>query len=64
MEFTFKAVGVIHTAFFEDNGVPIQSARSDVPGTIELFPEYLEGLEGVEEFSHIMLLYVLRSRLG
>jgi tRNA (adenine37-N6)-methyltransferase len=59
LEFTFKAVGVIHTAFLEDKGVPIQSARSDAPGTIELFPEYLEGLEGVEEFSHIMLLYVL-----
>jgi putative methyltransferase, YaeB/AF_0241 family len=59
MEFTFKAIGVIHTPFLKDEHVPIQSARSDAAGTIELLPEYLAGLDGVEEFSHLMLLYVL-----
>ena len=38
---------------------PFNPPALTLPGTIELFPEYLEGLEGVEEFSHIMLLYVL-----
>ncbi len=59
MEYTFKAVGVIHTPFLKDEHVPIQSARSDAPGTIEVLPEYLAGLDGVEEFSHLMLVYVL-----
>ena len=59
MEFTFKAIGVIHTPFLEDEHVPIQSARSEAAGTIELLPEYLAGLDGVEEFSHLMLLFVL-----
>jgi tRNA-Thr(GGU) m(6)t(6)A37 methyltransferase TsaA len=59
MEFTFKAIGVIHTPFLEDEHVPIQSARSEAAGTVELLPEYLAGLEGVEEFSHLMLLFVL-----
>ena len=59
MEFKFKAIGVIHTPFLEDKGVPIQSARSEAAGVIELFPEYQEGLEGVNEFSHLILLYVL-----
>jgi len=59
MEFKFKALGVIHTPFLEDEGVPIQSARSDAAGTIELFPDYTEGLGGVAEFSHLILLYVL-----
>ena len=61
MEFTFKGIGVIRTPFLEYEYVPIQSARSDVEGTIELFPEYLAGLDGVEEFSHLILLYVLHQ---
>ncbi|MDR3577610.1 MAG: tRNA (N6-threonylcarbamoyladenosine(37)-N6)-methyltransferase TrmO [Anaerolineaceae bacterium] len=59
MEITFKAIGIIHTPFLEDVGVPIQSARSVAAGAVELFPEYRLGLEGVEEFSHLILLYVL-----
>jgi tRNA-Thr(GGU) m(6)t(6)A37 methyltransferase TsaA len=59
MEYTFKAVGVIHTPFLNDEHVPIQSARSEAAGTIEVLPEYLAGLEGVEDFSHLILVYVL-----
>ncbi len=53
----FHAIGVIHTPFLETKGMPIQSARSNVEGTVEVFPEYLEGLDGVEEFSHLILIY-------
>lgn len=57
MEITFTQLGVIHTPFTETQGMPIQSARSDAAGTVELFPEYLDGLEGIEDFSHIYLVY-------
>jgi len=57
MEFSLKAIGVIHTPLTEKKSVPIQSSRSDITGTIEVFHQYLEGLEGIEEFSHIYLLY-------
>jgi tRNA-Thr(GGU) m(6)t(6)A37 methyltransferase TsaA len=57
MEFLMKAIGIIHTPLTEKENTPIQSSRSDISGTIELFPQYLEGLEGIEEFSHIYLLY-------
>ena len=57
MEFLMKAIGIIHTPLIEKENTPIQSSRSDISGTIELFPQYLEGLEGIEEFSHIYLLY-------
>ncbi|MEA4906009.1 MAG: tRNA (N6-threonylcarbamoyladenosine(37)-N6)-methyltransferase TrmO [Anaerolineaceae bacterium] len=59
MEFTMQAIGVIHTPFQDKAGMPIQSARSDVAGTVEVFPPYLEGLDGIEEFSHCYLLYGL-----
>ena len=52
-----KPIGVIHTPLKEKKDAPIQSSRSDITGSVEVFPEYLEGLEGIEEFSHIYLLY-------
>ena len=57
MEYTRKAIGIIHTPLIEKGDTPIQSSRSDISGTVELFSQYLEGLEGIEEFSHIYLLY-------
>lgn len=58
MEFIFHPIGVIHTPFQETTNTPIQSSRSDAEGTVEVFPEYAEGLQGVEDFSHLLLLYV------
>jgi tRNA-Thr(GGU) m(6)t(6)A37 methyltransferase TsaA len=52
-----KAIGIIHTPLTETGNTPIQSSRSEIQGTIEVFPQYLEGLDGIEEFSHIYLLY-------
>jgi tRNA-Thr(GGU) m(6)t(6)A37 methyltransferase TsaA len=41
----------------EKKDAPIQSSRSDIAGTVEVFPQYMEGLDGIEDFSHIYLLY-------
>ncbi len=57
MEIAMKAIGIIHTPFLEKGDAPIQAARSLVAGSVEVFPQYLEGLDGIEEFSHIYLLY-------
>ena len=57
MEMTFKSIGVIHTPFQEKEKTPIQSARSEVLGTVEVYETYLDGLDGVEGFSHLILLY-------
>jgi tRNA (adenine37-N6)-methyltransferase len=57
MGIVMKAIGVIHTPLFTKSEAPIQSSRSDVVGTAELFPQYLEGLDGIEDFSHIFLIY-------
>ena len=54
----YKAIGVIHTPFQKPKGTPIQPTASvDVEGTVELFPEYAEGLADLEHFSHIYLIY-------
>jgi tRNA-Thr(GGU) m(6)t(6)A37 methyltransferase TsaA len=57
MEIMMKAIGVIHTPLIEKNNAPIQSSRSDIAGTVEVFPQYHDGLDGIEGFSHLYLLY-------
>jgi tRNA-Thr(GGU) m(6)t(6)A37 methyltransferase TsaA len=52
-----KSIGVIHTSFTDKKGAPIQSARSEHEGIVEVDFEYSEGLDGIEGFSHIYLLY-------
>jgi tRNA-Thr(GGU) m(6)t(6)A37 methyltransferase TsaA len=51
-------IGVIHTSFKEPAETPIQSSRSTAHGEVEIFPDFVDGLDGVEEFSHLILLYV------
>ena len=54
----YKAIGVIHSPFKEPKGTPIQPAGTKgIDGTVEVFPEYTEGLKDVEGFSHIILIY-------
>lgn len=54
----YKPIGIIHSPFTELKGTPIQSAAAeDVEGSVEVFPEFREGLQDLEGFSHIILLY-------
>lgn len=54
----YRPIGVIRSPFKEPRGTPIQPpAAADVEGTVEVFPEYVEGLKDLDGFSHIILLY-------
>jgi len=64
MKFEFKPIGTIHTPYKRASETPIQSRMSKEIGCIEIFEEYAEGLDGIEGFSHIMLLYVFHKRTG
>jgi tRNA-Thr(GGU) m(6)t(6)A37 methyltransferase TsaA len=58
IEVRYKPIGIIHSAFKETEGVPIQSiAARDLKGLVEIFPEYSQGLRDIEGFSHILLIY-------
>jgi len=56
-EVCFKPIGIIHTPFKSLKGIPIQFSFSNVKGTIELFPDYINGLEDLSGFSHLYCLY-------
>ena len=58
MKMQYAQIGVIHSPFKTPRGTPIQpGAGKDEPGTVEVFPEYAEGLKDLDGFSHILLIY-------
>jgi tRNA-Thr(GGU) m(6)t(6)A37 methyltransferase TsaA len=53
-----KPIGLIHSPYLAKEETPIQAAfRPDVTGWIEVFQEYEQGLQDIEMFSHIFLIY-------
>lgn len=57
-QITINPIGIIHTPYNSIENMPIQPlAAEGVKGYIELFPQYMEGLTDLEEFSHITLVY-------
>jgi len=53
-----KPIGIIHSPFSTKEDAPIQGTYCpNSKGTVELFPEYEEGLKDIETFSHIIVLY-------
>lgn len=53
----YKPIGTILTPFTQTKGMPIQSSFSKERGTVILKKQFLEGVKGLKEFSHIILLY-------
>lgn len=61
----YEPIGVIHTPFKERKGTPIQPRRGKgEKGTIEIYPEYADGLADLDGFSHIYLLFHLHRSEG
>jgi tRNA-Thr(GGU) m(6)t(6)A37 methyltransferase TsaA len=57
-EIRLRLIGIIHSPFTAAKGTPIQSsAGRDVRATVEVYPEYAEGLQDLKGFSHLILLY-------
>jgi tRNA-Thr(GGU) m(6)t(6)A37 methyltransferase TsaA len=66
----FTPIGIIHSPFTDLAHMPIQPRYSEreqsnstasTSGTVEIFPEYVEGLQDLDGFSHILLLYHLHQ---
>ncbi len=50
-------VGVIHSPYSSPEEAPRQGVLSGEESEIEIFEEYAEALEGVEELHHLVVLY-------
>jgi tRNA-Thr(GGU) m(6)t(6)A37 methyltransferase TsaA len=64
MEFRMRPIGVIHSPFNEKKQTPIQPTRSQATGSVEVYPEFAAGLQDLDGFSHILLLYVFHQSDG
>ncbi len=57
-EITYRPIGIIRSPFQDTKGMPIQpSGARGVAGTVEILPEFAEGLNDLDGFSHIFLIY-------
>ncbi|UCF93274.1 MAG: tRNA (N6-threonylcarbamoyladenosine(37)-N6)-methyltransferase TrmO [Desulfobacterales bacterium] len=55
---TYEPIGIIHSPFATPDGTPIQAAGAvGVEAQVEVFPKYIPGLDDLEGFSHIFLIY-------
>jgi tRNA-Thr(GGU) m(6)t(6)A37 methyltransferase TsaA len=60
MEIVFRPIGIVRSPFAELAGMPIQPAGAvGVAGTAVINPEFTLGLQDLDGFSHIILLYYL-----
>ena len=55
---TFNEIGIIRSPHKEREGAPIQpGGAADFEGSVEVFPEFQEGLSDLDGFERIILLY-------
>ena len=65
MQISFRPIGVIHSPFQDLSGMPIQpTGEASAPGTVEIFPEFEDGLKDLDGFSHVILIYYLHKVSG
>lgn len=63
---TLNPIGTIRSPHIDPEHGPIQPAfAQDCPGTLEVLPHLEEGLQDIEGFSHLILIYHLhRAKSG
>jgi tRNA-Thr(GGU) m(6)t(6)A37 methyltransferase TsaA len=64
MEYLMTPIGIIHSPFTERSHTPIQPSRSQATGRVEVYPEFAVGLQDIDGFSHVTLLYVFHCSSG
>ena len=64
MEFVMRSVGIIRSPFIEKSKTPIQPTRSKAKGWVDVYEEFADGLQDIEGFSHVILLYVFHGSSG
>lgn len=57
-DIVYQPIGIIRSPHKQASGTPIQpTAAQDIQGQIEIYPEYVDGLQDVDGFSYLILLY-------
>jgi len=65
MNIPLRCIGIIHTPFQQKTGMPIQpGGAAGIKGTIEIDPAFSVGLQDLDGFSHIYLIYHFHKSEG
>ena len=64
MDYQMHPIGIIHTPFTEKTRTPSRLPAPRRPGSVEISPDFAEGLQDLDGFSHIILLYVFHEAGG
>ena len=59
-----KPIGIIHSPYKNRGDTPYQGYRSEQISQIEVFKEFEEGLQDIEGFSHIIVIYWFHESQG
>jgi tRNA-Thr(GGU) m(6)t(6)A37 methyltransferase TsaA len=63
--FSFKPIGFVRSPYQETKQIPKGlGAYHDAEGTIEIVPEFEQGLTDIEGFSHLMIIWVFDRSEG
>jgi tRNA-Thr(GGU) m(6)t(6)A37 methyltransferase TsaA len=64
-QFAMRPVGYVRSPFTETRQIPKgQGARHEEEGTIEILPEFEEGLTHIEGFSHLFVIWAFDRTEG
>lgn len=66
MDIRFKPIGTVHSPFKKESDIRQENywnpeGFDSVHGELEVFPEYSLGLEHIEGFSHLIVLFVFHA---
>jgi tRNA-Thr(GGU) m(6)t(6)A37 methyltransferase TsaA len=64
MRIELTPIGIIHSPFKSNEDIPIQAFRSEDVGEVEIFDKYEQGLNDIEGFSHIIIVYIFHKSQG
>lgn len=65
MSISYTPIGYFETPHKDVEGMPIQpSGAAGIKGTIDILPEFQEGLADLDGFSHVIVLYHLHEICG
>ena len=59
-----KPIGIIHSSYKNTGAAPYQGYKSEEISQIEVFEEFEEGLNDIEGFSHIIVIFWFHKSQG
>src|SRR3989339_972683 len=64
MKIDIRPIGIICSPYKEPQGVPYQAYKSRAQGRVQVYREFAKGLDDVDGFSHIILVFYFHQAQG